>query len=44
MQSLAKEWGQSDVPGSVYAIQCDVSKEDEVLAMFAEIKDKFWRS
>ena len=41
MQVLVSECKQPDVAGSVYAIKCDVSKEDQVLAMFTEIKDKF---
>ncbi|XP_022085778.1 dehydrogenase/reductase SDR family member 11-like isoform X2 [Acanthaster planci] len=31
----------STVTGSLYAIKCELSQEDEILAMFAEIKEKF---
>ncbi|XP_022085641.1 dehydrogenase/reductase SDR family member 11-like [Acanthaster planci] len=31
----------STVTGSLHAIKCDLTQEDEILAMFAEIKEKF---
>ena len=31
----------SCVTGSLHAIKCDLTREDEILAMFAEIKEKF---
>ena len=33
-----KEAGSS---GQLHGIKCDVSKEDEILSMFGEIKEKF---
>ena len=33
--------GDSSVTGSLHAIKCDLTREDEILAMFAEIKEKF---
>ncbi|XP_038060830.1 dehydrogenase/reductase SDR family member 11-like [Patiria miniata] len=33
--------GDTSVTGSLHAIKCDLTKEEEILAMFAEIKEKF---
>ncbi|XP_033628392.1 dehydrogenase/reductase SDR family member 11-like [Asterias rubens] len=38
MQMLSSD---SSISGSLHAIKCDLTKEDEILAMFAEIKEKF---
>ncbi|XP_054724903.1 uncharacterized short-chain type dehydrogenase/reductase y4vI-like [Uloborus diversus] len=32
-----------DTPGSIHAIKCDLTKEDEILSMFEEIREKFGR-
>ncbi|XP_072044242.1 dehydrogenase/reductase SDR family member 11-like [Amphiura filiformis] len=41
IKQLEEECKVSDIPGSVHALKCDVSKEDEILTMFAEIKEKY---
>lgn len=39
LQALANELGSA--PGKLVAVRCDVSKEEEVVEMFAKIKSQF---
>ncbi|XP_071946357.1 dehydrogenase/reductase SDR family member 11-like [Antedon mediterranea] len=41
VKAIAAELKSQKAPGLLYPVKCDVSKENEILAMFAEIKDKF---
>ncbi|XP_071945601.1 dehydrogenase/reductase SDR family member 11-like [Antedon mediterranea] len=41
VKAIAEELKSQNSPGLLHPVKCDVSKEDEILAMFAEIKEKF---
>lgn len=43
LQTLATELNQNKPETSLLAVQCDVSKEDQVLEMFKQIRSKFGR-
>ena len=38
---MAEKLSQANTVGSLHAIRCDLTKEEDILSMFAEIKDKF---
>ena len=38
---MAEKLSQANTVGSLHAIRCDLRKEEDILSMFAEIKDKF---
>ncbi|MGY3052215.1 glucose 1-dehydrogenase [Pedobacter sp. UYEF25] len=40
-EEIVNRINKSDISGSAIAIQCDVSKEDQVIAMFEQTIDKF---
>ncbi|XP_071944509.1 dehydrogenase/reductase SDR family member 11-like [Antedon mediterranea] len=41
VKAISEELKSQNAPGLLHAVKCDVTKEDEILAMFAEIKEKF---
>ncbi|XP_071946356.1 dehydrogenase/reductase SDR family member 11-like [Antedon mediterranea] len=41
VKAIAEELKSQNAPGILHPVKCDISKENEILAMFAEIKDKF---
>lgn len=43
IKNILKDDHVKKAPGSIYAIKCDLTKEDEITAMFEEIRNKFGR-
>lgn len=43
VQDMEKEEHMKNYPGSIFAIKCDLTKEEEISAMFQTIREKFKR-
>jgi NAD(P)-dependent dehydrogenase (short-subunit alcohol dehydrogenase family) len=43
MQAMSDELVASKCPGEVFAVKCDLGKEEEILEMFEQIKTRYKR-